>query len=51
VCRLYATVFEWNPGSARVLEKAGYSLEGRLRKSVIKDGKTIDQLLFAYVRE
>jgi RimJ/RimL family protein N-acetyltransferase len=51
VCRLYATVFEWNPASARVLEKAGYSLEGRLRKSVFKDGHTIDQLLFAYVRE
>ncbi len=51
VCRLYATVFEWNPASARILEKAGYVLEGRLRKSVIKDGQTIDQLLFAYVRE
>jgi alanyl-tRNA synthetase len=49
--RLYATVFEWNPASARILEKAGYVLEGRMRKSVIKDGHTIDQLLFAYVRE
>lgn len=36
---------------AWVLEKAGYALEGRLRKSVIKDGQTIDQLLFACVRE
>ncbi len=51
VCRLYASVFEWNPASARVLEKAGYVLEGRLRKSAIKDGHTIDQLLFGYVRE
>jgi len=51
VCRLYATVFEWNPASARILEKAGYVLEARMRKSVIKDGQTIDQLLFAYVRE
>jgi ribosomal-protein-alanine N-acetyltransferase len=49
--RLYATVFEWNPASARVLEKAGYTLEGRLRKSVIKDGQTIDQLLYARVLE
>jgi len=47
LCRLFAHVFEWNPGSARVLEKAGYSLEGRLRKSVTKDGKTIDQLMYA----
>jgi RimJ/RimL family protein N-acetyltransferase len=51
VCRLYATVFEWNQASARILEKAGYFLEGRLRKSVTKDGQTIDQLLYAYVRE
>jgi len=51
VCRLYATVFEWNRASARILEKAGYVLEGRLRKSVSKDGQTIDQFLFAYVTE
>jgi RimJ/RimL family protein N-acetyltransferase len=51
VCRLYATVFEWNPSSARILEKAGYVLEGHLRKSVTKDGWTIDQLLYALVRE
>jgi ribosomal-protein-alanine N-acetyltransferase len=49
--RIYATVFEWNPASARVLEKAGYLYEGRLRKSVMKDGKAIDQLLYALVRE
>ena len=49
--RIYATTFEWNPASARVLEKAGYQYEGRLRKSVTKDGKSIDQLLYALVRE
>jgi len=51
LCRLYAHVFEWNLGSARVLEKAGYSFEGCLRKSVTKDGKTIDQLMYAAIRE
>src|SRR6476659_8869395 len=45
--RLYAHVFEWNLASARVLEKAGYVFEGRLIKSVTKDTKTIDQLLYA----
>ena len=49
--RLYATVFEWNPASARVLEKAGYTCEGRRRKSVTKDGETIDELFYAIVRE
>ena len=50
LCRLYAGVFEGNPASARVLEKAGYALEGRLRRSVTKDGRTIDQFLYAVVR-
>jgi len=45
--RLYAHVFEWNPASARVLEKAGYGLEARMRRAVIKDGQTIDVLLYA----
>ena len=51
LCRIYAAVFEWNLASARILEKAGYTLEGRLRRSVIKDGRTIDQLLYACIRE
>lgn len=45
--RIQAGVFEWNPASARVLEKAGYQLEGRLRQSVIKDGEIIDRLMYA----
>lgn len=51
VCRLFAHVFDWNGASARVLEKAGYAFEGRLRKSVTKDGQTIDQLMYAMIRE
>ena len=51
LCRIYAAVFEWNLASARILEKAGYTLEGRLRKSVTKDGRRIDQLLYACIRE
>ncbi len=49
--RIYTTIFEWNAPSARVLEKAGYSFEGRLRKSILKDGKLFDRLLYAVVRE
>jgi len=48
--RLYATVFEWNRASARVLEKNAFILEGRLVKSVSKDGKTIDSMLYALIR-
>jgi [ribosomal protein S5]-alanine N-acetyltransferase len=49
--RLEATVFEWNPASARVLEKAGYVLEGRLRRSIFKDGRLADSLLYARLRQ
>jgi RimJ/RimL family protein N-acetyltransferase len=50
ICRLEAGVFEWNPASMRVLEKAGYVLEGRARLGVTKDGRTGDRLLYALVR-
>jgi RimJ/RimL family protein N-acetyltransferase len=49
--RLEAAVFAWNLASSRVLEKAGYSLEGRLRRSIIKDGRIADTLLYARLRE
>jgi RimJ/RimL family protein N-acetyltransferase len=49
--RLFAHVFEWNPASARVLEKAGYSFEARMRDAVTKDGRTIDALLYARLRD
>jgi RimJ/RimL family protein N-acetyltransferase len=50
LCRLSAGVFEWNPGSMRVLEKAGYELECRSHKSVTKDGQTIDEFIYVSVR-
>lgn len=49
--RIDAGVFEWNPASCRVLEKAGYLQEARLRKSVSKDGEIIDRLIYARLRE
>jgi len=51
LCRVYAGVFEWNPASMRVLEKAGYEFECRMKKSVTKDGQTIDELIYAMIRE
>jgi ribosomal-protein-alanine N-acetyltransferase len=51
LCRVYAGVFEWNLASTRVLEKAGYEFECRMKKSVTKDGQTIDELIYAMVRE
>ena len=47
--RIYAVPFAWNAPSCRVLEKAGYVLEARLRKSAVKDGKLTDQLQYAFI--
>lgn len=47
--RLFACVFEGNPASARVLEKAGYAFEGRRRCSVEKDGVMLDELAYVFV--
>jgi RimJ/RimL family protein N-acetyltransferase len=40
--------FASNQASCRVLEKAGYLLEGRLRRSAIKNGQIIDQMQYAF---
>ena len=47
--RVYALPFAWNEASCRVLEKAGYTLEARLRRSAIKNGVITDQLQYAFV--
>jgi ribosomal-protein-alanine N-acetyltransferase len=47
--RIYAEPYVTNPASARILEKAGFVLEGMLRSNVYKDGKVLDQFLYAKV--
>lgn len=47
LCRVFAVPFARTAQSVRVLEKAGYVCEGRLRRSAVKDGEILDQLLFA----
>src|SRR3954447_7854173 len=49
--RIYGNVFDWNAASARVLEKAGDELEGRPRGAAVKDGRVVDNLLYAEVRD
>jgi [ribosomal protein S5]-alanine N-acetyltransferase len=51
VHRIYSAVFEGNHGSVRVLEKAGFQREGRLRASVFKNGRIMDQLLYARIKD
>ena len=49
--RVFAVPYAHNAASARVLEKAGYTLEGRMRRSVVKDGVVLDQWLYAATDE
>jgi RimJ/RimL family protein N-acetyltransferase len=37
--------------SARILEKAGFRLEGRMRQSVIKNGQVLDQFMYSLLRD
>lgn len=49
MARVYADVFEWNAASMRVLEKAGFSREGVLRASAVKDRQIVDQVVYGRV--
>jgi RimJ/RimL family protein N-acetyltransferase len=49
--RIFAVPFADNAASLRVLDKAGYVIEGRLRQSAIKGGVIKDQILFAAYRD
>ncbi len=48
--RIYAMAFSHNVGSMRVLEKVGFAREGTLRRSAVKNGIILDQVLYAKVR-
>ncbi len=48
--RIQASVYEGNLASARVLEKVGYTFEGRLRRSIFKDGKMLDSYMYSRLR-
>ena len=47
--RVFALVFASNIASCRVLEKAGFVLEARLRRSAIKAGRIVDECQYAFI--
>jgi [ribosomal protein S5]-alanine N-acetyltransferase len=47
--RVFALPFSENAASMRVLEKAGYVKEGILRKSAFKNGRFMDQVIYASI--
>lgn len=48
--RLFACIYENNPSSMRVLEKNGFNPEAIHKKAVMKDGKLMDEHLYALLK-
>tara|TARA_Y100000310_G_C20675373_1_gene812737 strand:+ start:526 stop:1035 length:510 start_codon:yes stop_codon:yes gene_type:complete len=48
--RIWGKARKHNKASQKVMEKAGFKLEGVLRKNVLKRGKYYDDFMFARVR-
>jgi RimJ/RimL family protein N-acetyltransferase len=48
---LTATVFEYNPGALRFLERAGFAVAVRRRQAIHRDGRRWDSLLLALARD
>ncbi|WP_313381463.1 GNAT family protein [Proteiniphilum saccharofermentans] len=51
IVRIYARPFSSNKGSQRVLEKAGFELEARLKKALYKNGEYMDELIYTKLKE
>jgi RimJ/RimL family protein N-acetyltransferase len=51
VNRIFAPTFDYNRGSQRVLEKNGFILEGKFRKSIYKNGRFYDEYVYSLLKE
>lgn len=51
IVRIFAEPFAGNTASRRVLERAGFTLEGILKKNVFKCGRLMDSCIYALLKE
>lgn len=51
ILRIFAEPFEFNIGSRRVLEKAGFSFEGTLKNNAFKNGKVLNMVVYALTKD
>lgn len=51
IVRIFGIPFAFNAGSCRILEKAGFRLEGTMRKNAYKNGEIVDTELYALIKE
>ena len=47
ITRIFARPFGTNIGSQKVLEKAGFVLEGKFNATIFKNGEYLDELIYA----
>ena len=48
--RIYAGIFDFNKASQRVLEKAGFKLDGVFENAVFKNGKICDEFRYSKIK-
>ena len=51
IIRIFARPFSTNLGSHRVLEKAGFTLEARLKNALFKNGEILDEWIYAKYKD
>ena len=51
IIRIFAEPFAYNTASCRVLEKAGFELEGILRSNAVKNNKILDMKLYSLIKK
>ncbi|MDR0863058.1 MAG: GNAT family N-acetyltransferase [Oscillospiraceae bacterium] len=51
IIRVFAEPFAHNAASCRVLEKAGFRLEGTMRQNAVKNGAVLDMKLYAILAQ
>jgi len=51
ITRIYARPFGTNMASQKVLEKAGFILEARIKENIFKNGEYLDELIYAKRRQ
>jgi RimJ/RimL family protein N-acetyltransferase len=50
ITRIFARPFSTNTASHRVLEKAGFVCEARLKNAVYKNGEYMDELIYVIIK-
>jgi ribosomal-protein-alanine N-acetyltransferase len=50
IVRVFAEPYAHNTGSRKAIEKAGFVLEGIMKKSVYKKGRFFDSCMYALVK-